>query len=447
MMLSIPRTISKTRRVKNATRVSGWVSHSMCNKDTRRDGHGVSMRFNCHSMNFFKSAMRVPVLRNHEENPERHASWLELFFDLAFVAVLGRVSVELAKSHDFETLIRFGLIFVPIWWAWIGQVFYLSRFDTDDLSHRLSSFFQIIVLGFMATSIPKAFAGDVTGFVVCYGLLRGVLVFEYWFAGRHIPEARPLTMIYSRGFLLAIGLWLLSLAVPSPFRYGLWILGMLVDFWTPNFCREMGVKYPPHPMHTPERFGLFTIIVLGEAVIATVGTLTGMVWTLPAAVAAVMGLMLACTIWWVYFDGVGAAEHRVPKSSDDVSRYRSWLYGHLPLHGGIVLVALGVERVVAHPMDILKGFEAYILPVAVATVALMMHVFYNSTVTKDVRLSNRDFTMPHNVVTCFMILLIPIAGFVPSIWILVGALIGMGGHTLLNIRGYPEEANAIAHRH
>ena len=77
----------------------------------------------------------------------------------------------------------------------------------------------------------------------------------------------------------------------------------------------------------------------------------------------------------------------------------------------------------------------------------MMHVFYNSTVTKDVRQSNRDFTMPHNVVTCFMILLIPIAGVVPSIWILVGALIGMGGHTLLNIRGYPEEANAIAHRH
>jgi hypothetical protein len=68
-------------------------------------------------------------------------------------------------------------------------------------------------------------------------------------------------------------------------------------------------------------------------------------------------------------------------------------------------------------------------------------------VTKEVRQLNQNFTMPHNLATGFMILLIPLAGFVPSIWILGGALIGMGAHTILNIRGYPEEANAIAHRH
>lgn len=390
--------------------------------------------------------MRPPVLRDHAENPERHASWLELFFDLAFVAVLGRVSVELAKSHDFETLLRFGLLFLPIWWAWVGQVFYLSRFDSDDLSHRLSSFLQIIVLGFMATSIPKAFAGDISGFVICYALLRGVLVFEYWKAGREIAEVRPLTAIYSKGFSLAIGLWMVSLFVPAPFRYGLWIAGILVDLWTPNRCGHLNLKFPPHPAHAPERFGLFTIIVLGEAVIATVGTLTGIVWTVPAAAAAVMGLMLACAIWWVYFDGVGAAEHRVPDSTSGPGRYLAWLYGHLPLHGGIVLVALGVERVVAHPTEVLTGFEAYILPVAVSVVALMMHVFYNSTVPREVRKANPQFSMPHNIATAFLIGLVVVAGFVPSIWILVGSLAGMGTHMILNIRGYPEESNAIAGR-
>lgn len=393
-------------------------------------------------MNSFRRAIRPPVLRNHSVTPERHATWLELFFDLAFVAVLGRISVELAKSHELETLLRFGLFFVPLWWAWIGQVFYLSRFDSDDLSHRLSSFAQIIVLAFMATSIPKAFAGDVTGFVVCYGLLRSILVAEYLFAGRHIVEVRGLTQIYARGFACAVLIWLVSLLVPAPFRYGLWILGIAVDFLTPNLCKELNVKFPPHPGHTPERFGLFTIIVLGEAVIATVGTLAGIQWTLASAISAVMGLMLACAIWWVYFDGVGAAEHRVPRSTDDVSRYRAWLYGHLPLHSGIVLLALGVERTVAHPLEILKGHDGLILPLALVTIALMLHVFYNATVSKEIRQAHQAFTMPHNVITGCMVGLIPAAFVVPAIWVLAGGLAGMVGHMFLNIRGYPDLADA-----
>jgi low temperature requirement protein LtrA len=389
---------------------------------------------------------KPPVLRDHNETPERHATWLELFFDLAFVAVLGQISTKLASSHEFNSILMFVGLFVPIWWSWVGQVFFQSRFDADDVSHRITTFVQIVILGFMATMIPKAFAGDPSGFAICYIALRGVLVFQYFLAGHFIKAARPLTSRYSVGFSVAAGFWILSVLVPQPFNYLCWAIGILVDFMTPNICAALNIKFPPHPGHTPERFGLFTIIVLGEAIIATVGTLSGVKLSDSGMLAAVLGLLLACAVWWIYFEGVGAAERRVPKSEDGVMGYRAWLYGHLPLHGGIILMAVGVERAILQPLRPLSGYEPYLLPGSIGIVMLMLHVFENSSVSREIRKENRKYVIPHYVTTFMIVPIIFLAPILTPLWILVLCFFLSLTHVLLNIRGYPaamESAVAI----
>ncbi|MFM9873586.1 MAG: low temperature requirement protein A [Fimbriimonadaceae bacterium] len=380
---------------------------------------------------------KPPTLRDHDETPERHATWLELFFDLAFVAVLGQISVNLAKSHDFNSILIFFGLFVPIWWSWVGQVFFQSRFDADDLSHRVATFVQIVILGLMATMIPKAFAGDPTGFALSYTAMRGVLILQYLLAGHYISAARVLTSRYSMGFSIAAGFWIASVFIPQPFNYLFWAIGIFFDFLTPNLCAALNIEFPPHPGHTPERFGLFTIIVLGEAIIATVGTLSGVSLNKPGMVAAILGLLLACAVWWVYFEGVGAADQRVPKSENGVVRYRSWLYGHLPLHAGIILMAVGVERVILQPINPLSGYEPYLLPCSVGVVMVMMHVFNNSSVSREIRRENRKYIRPHFFVTALILPVFVLASSLTPLAILSLCFFIFLSHVLLNIRGYP----------
>ena len=95
----------------------------------------------------------------------RHATWLELFFDLVFVAVIGVVTHDLAHTHHghigAEQLIRFPLVFIPVWWIWMTHTLYANRFDQDNREHRL---FTLLIMGilvvlstFAETSLTKDF--------------------------------------------------------------------------------------------------------------------------------------------------------------------------------------------------------------------------------------------------------------------------------------------------
>jgi low temperature requirement protein LtrA len=129
-------------------------------------------------------------------------------------------------------------------------------------------------------------------------------VLEYWRAGKHNELVRPLVNRYMIGFGSAAALWVVSALIPMPHRFMLWYLAIGVDFFAPLTAGQLHVKFPPHLMHLPERFGLFTIIMIGEAVVSIViGIRAGHLMSLSAA-AGIMGLIIVFTLWWGYFDGV-----------------------------------------------------------------------------------------------------------------------------------------------
>jgi low temperature requirement protein LtrA len=306
----------------------------------------------------------------------RRVTWLELFFDLVFVAAVAQVGTHLRDDYSVAGLLRFLLLFVLIWWAWLGHTSFSTRFDTDDLVQRSLTWLQMFLVVVMAINATGALdSRDSAGFAAAYGLMRLVLMAQYLRA-RGIQRARPLTQRYAMSCGAAAGLWLTSALVPPPLRFWLWAMGLIVDVGTPLVTTRQLVSVPHDAAHLPERYGLFSIILMGESVVAL---MTGMehqeYWSVRAAATAVLGMTLIVVIWWCYFDLVDGAGERMIRSTRDAIRFHGWSYAHLPLYLGIAVAGVGIEHLVTKATkEPVHLDEAAILLTALATVAASMLV-------------------------------------------------------------------------
>jgi len=285
-----------------------------------------------------------------EAGQSRRASWLELFFDLIFVAAVAQVSVPLSTDYTVHGLGRYALMFFLIWWAWLGHTMYSSRFDSDDVLHRVLTFIQMFAAAAMAANAKAAFdSRDSAGFGAAYAVLRTVQSVQYLRA-RRLRETRRLTRLYAAGTGGAAVAWAVAATMPIPARFYVWTVALLVDLSTPWIAARYTRKFPPHPEHLPERFGLFTIILLGESVAAVMrGMESQETWPVSAAISAISGLGLAFGYWWWYFDGVKAAAERRIQAGRDLKAFHVWTYIHFPLYLSIAVVGVGVEHVISLP--------------------------------------------------------------------------------------------------
>jgi low temperature requirement protein LtrA len=248
--------------------------------------------------------LEPPRLRTlaRDEQDDRRATWLELFFDLVFVAAVGQLANALSARPTPTRFFEFLALFVPVWWAWSGYTFYANRFDTDDLPYRLLTLLGMFGVAVLATTVPGVFGGATVGFPLAYVGVRSVLLVLYERARRHVPEARSLAMTFLIAFGVANVVWLLSLAVSRPWTYVLWGCALLVELSAPILGWRQIPRAPIHPRHIPERFGLLTLIVLGESVLGVVVGVSRVSWDLPSAAAAIAGFLAAAALWWIYFD-------------------------------------------------------------------------------------------------------------------------------------------------
>jgi low temperature requirement protein LtrA len=232
-------------------------------------------------------------------------------------------------------------------WSWIGVTFYSTRFETDDLAHRLLMLLQIAVAALMAVSVPDGLGKNSSWFALSYAIMRTILVIEYLRTRKHVPAARKLTTRYSIGFSIAAGIWFASIFVPPPFRLFLWIIGLGVDIGTPLlFARQLSVQFAPHIHHLPERFGSFTIIVLGISILGVVNGIADHNWTIPSIISAGLGLGIAFSLWWIYFDTVDGSEIRALRENKQIGIYVTWLYIHFPLIIAFTAFGVSIEHVV-----------------------------------------------------------------------------------------------------
>jgi low temperature requirement protein LtrA len=215
---------------------------------------------------------------NPSWNANRHATWLELFYDLVFVVVIFQLAHYFEENFALNSFLGFLALFVPVWLPWTGAVFYATRFDTDDLGHRILVLLQVVGAAFLAVYVSDAFGDGSVGFALSYATIRIILVLEYVRTGtsKTFSSATPLIRRYSIGYLCAAIVWIISVFIPPPFRFVLWGIGLAIDFATPITVGRLHPQLAPHISHLPERMGLFTILVLGESVLGVVPEISKM---------------------------------------------------------------------------------------------------------------------------------------------------------------------------
>ena len=291
------------------------------------------------------AALRPPRLRTAKEEGERSATWLELFYDLVFVVAVAALGHRLLVDPSWEGGLAFVGFFIPLWWAWSGYTFYADRYDTDDLGQRNLAAAQIVAVAFMAASVggetDSSFA-----FAVAFIVARSILVIMYIRARRHVPETRDLVTGYIKGHSLAIAVWAISLLFPEEIRIVLWAIALAIDFYTPFHYRTIQAKVPLDTSHLPERFGLFTILVLGESIAAVIAGLSHEGWEARPVIGAMLGILIATSLWWLYFDNLEGSVVRRRKGQRKAWKPTVWIYSHLPLAIALTASGIGLEFIV-----------------------------------------------------------------------------------------------------
>ena len=279
--------------------------------------------------------------KDYGSEEERKVAWLELFYDLVYVAAIIQLGNLLSGNVSVQGALIFAALFVPIWWSWTGMTFYTNRFVADDVWHRLLIFTQMFFIAVLAVSVDKAISEEGRLFTLAYVGIRLILVLLYFRAGRHVPHARPLTNRYAWGFLAAAMIWLVGAFVPPPYRYLFWAAGMVADFAVPLSSGRFNALLPPDVPHMVERYGIFTIIVLGESFVKVVSSAGGVHLEPPTLVLGFFGLIIAASLWWLYFDDVARATIRPVGRAPYV-----WIYSHLPVAIGLTAYGVGITKLV-----------------------------------------------------------------------------------------------------
>jgi low temperature requirement protein LtrA len=269
---------------------------------------------------------------------DRRATWLELFFDLVFVVAIAELGTSFSDDPTLGGALRYLGFFVAVFWMWAGFTFYANRFDTDDLAYRLLVLIGMFTVAAVATTIPDVFEGHSEGFPLAYVAGRLVLLVLYARAIRFVEAARPLATLYFALFAAAVCVWLLSLAFEAPGRYILWGVALAVELVAPIFGWRLIPRAPIDVTHLPERFGLLTIIVLGESVLAVVLGVHDVSWEAATALAAGGGFVGAAGLWWLYFEFLDASMVRRNIVSGLV-----FTYAHFPVVAGIATMGVGVK--------------------------------------------------------------------------------------------------------
>jgi low temperature requirement protein LtrA len=276
---------------------------------------------------------------------ERSATWLELFYDLVFVATVAMLGTRLVADTSVTGWFSYAAYFLLVWWLWASHTFYADRYDTDDLVYRFLAGGQMVAIAILAASVSTGPSGSTVAFAAAYAAARVLLLLLYARAYRYVPATRRLVRGYLTGFGIGAILWIASIFVPEPLRFWLWGLALTIDLGTPFIMRRAQAAAPLDVSHLPERFGLFVILVLGETIVAVTVGLGHVEWQWSTTIAGVAGLAIATGLWWIHFDNV---DGRVVRRRGGGTAWQPtvWIYSHLPLVVGLAMVGVGVEHAI-----------------------------------------------------------------------------------------------------
>jgi low temperature requirement protein LtrA len=302
---------------------------------------------------------------------------LELFFDLVFVLALTQCTQLMSDHPTWEGLARGLVVLGLLWWSWVGYAWLTSVVDPEEDAVRLIIFAAMAGLLLAALAVPSAFGSLDIEFALAYGLVRAAHIGLFMLASRDEPGLRHSVVGLALSTALGVSILVAGSFLDGNAQLAVWALALALDMIGPYFINSEGWRLVP--AHFAERHGLIVIIALGESIVA-IGVGVAGELSFGQAAAAVVGVALAAAMWWMYFDVValvaGRRLERAPagRVQNEMAR-DSYSYLHFPMIAGIVLVALGVKKTLAHVDDPLETVTAFALLGGLASY-LLAHVAF-----------------------------------------------------------------------
>jgi low temperature requirement protein LtrA len=362
-----------------------------------------------------------PRLQTTGDRGHRTATWLELFYDLSFVVVIAVLGNRLLADTSWTGVWSYFGYFALLWWLWASNTFYADRYDTDDLVYRLWSAAQMVAVLVLAASLAQGPSASTTAFAAGYASARLVLLALYYRVYRHVAETRSLVTGYLMGFGAAAVVWTASVFIPDPARFFVWGVALAIDLATPWVVRRQQATVPLDESHLPERFGLFVILVLGESLYAVVAGLSQTGWSASSLTAAILAVLLATLLWWLYFDNAEGSVVRRRSVERRTWRPTGWIYTHLLLAAALAIVGVALDEAIlgaGHPP--ISAAQRWLLLGGVALALMSMAVIQIASIGQSPRAVNRTIAI-HRLAGVPLLALIGLFVQADPLWVLVGA--------------------------
>lgn len=310
------------------------------------------------------SKPRPHLFREREAHDHSPVTYIELFFDLVFVFAITQLSHHLLENLSLIGAVETLLLFLAVWWAWIFTSWVTNWLDPDRAHVRLMLIAMMIGGLALSSAIPKAFEKDGLLFAIAYVSIQFLRNAYMVWASTGVNEARRRNFIrVGFWFLLSTPFWIGGALVEGEWRMLLWAAALAIEysgpytlFRTPGLGISLPSDWDISGAHMAERCALFIIIALGEAVLVTGATFAGLAHDIPTWAAFLTSFIGSATMWWIYFDVGAKRGSDMIAHADNVGLVArsAYTYLHLPIVAGVIVTAVGDEKILAHPVGHLE---------------------------------------------------------------------------------------------
>jgi low temperature requirement protein LtrA len=344
---------------------------------------------------------------------ERKISWLELFYDLVYVAAISQLTHHIAAEPSWHTAGLSFLLFSLIFWSWVNGSQYYDLHGSDSIRTRLLTFWQMLAVAAVAVTIPGIYEGHHLNFSITFASLQVLITYLWWSVGFYDPSHRVFNKFYTINYVIAFGLLIVSAFTSYPIAIFIWIAVLILNLTPPltgagTINREFKKRGQVFTASATivERLGLFTIIVLAESILGTVTGISGMhehpviVW-----LALILAILIAFLLWSLYFDMT--SEQETKKGY----RYMQWLiFLHFPLLASYAIAGGCIKVLLAD-----AGTEVPIVVqwmFCIATAIILLMIFGLTKIMKEEE-EDRSYIKPVSrqlVILPLCLLIVPFFG-------------------------------------
>lgn len=360
-----------------------------------------------------------PILHTGH-HPAKKVSWIELFFDLIFVAAFIQLGDALSSNIGFVGFLKFAGSFLPLWVIWTAFSYFLNRYNLDDFIQRVMVFLLMFSVGAMVIGSASILDNTIDDFAIPTSCALIIIAIMYLRAYFEEPASKEYSLYWGGVIALSALLWAMSCLVPVHVAYVFWGAATLVVLLAPlnTVSRKIAARFTTDSEHLAERFGLLTLIVLGESFVKVLSELSKNGLNLHSFLQTCMVLLITCSLWWIYFDEI--AESKVKQGN---FKPFIWLYSHFTLQLGITGTGVALKKAIFFEMNspvpvkyrwLLCGMIAIVF----ASVSLIDGVIDR----KNTQLSDRVRINFRSLSTLFILLLIPASTAMPG-WLFLAFIV------------------------